>query len=618
MVSTFRNMPGGWIVAAAAAAAAIFACEPFTPVGYTVAMLYVLPILLTWFLPDWRTTVWTGGGTVVLTWVGVIISPGPLTPESLANRAIVSLLLVLVAGLLAKEKQTAQQVATTREALREREEEFRAAFSISSVGMGQADPLTGNLLRVNRRFCEMTGYEEAELVNRPFSAITHPDDRTANLEGYGRLIRGDASEFRGTKRYLRKDGRVIWADVTANLVRDRDGRPLRTVAVIQDVTDWKRAEEALRKLNEELEQRVAQRAAEALQANERFEWVAKATHDGVWDWDLRHDTVYYSPQWKTMHGFENGEVLESLAEWSKRVHPDDRERVLGALQACATNQRREFWAEYRIQRKDGAYIWVLDRGIVLPDDGGYAVRMVGTEKDITWRKEAEQALREREAQLADLSAKLLDAQEVERARIAREIHDDFTQRLAALTLELRSLCRRLPEPGDSIASRVAALGDDAERLTTELQHLAHLLHPSILDHAGLEAAVREHAEEFAARTGLEAEVVARDVPKTVPVPQATCLYRVLQEGLQNVRKHADATTVLIRLLGTAHGLGLCVHDDGRGFSDAQPSVRRKGLGLTSMEERVRLVNGTFRVRTKPGDGTELHAWVPLDGGQGEA
>ena len=102
-----------------------------------------------------------------------------------------------------------------------------------------------------------------------------------------------------------------------------------------------------------------------------------------------------------------------------------------------------------------------------------------------------------------------------------------------------------------------------------------------------------------------------DMPKSLPAGHATCLYRVLQESLQNVRKHAHATSVLIRLLRTGHGVGLCVHDDGRGFSPREAGKGVGGLGLTSMAERLGLVNGTFRIKTKPGDGTEVHAWVPI-------
>ena len=487
---------------------------------------------------------------------------------------------------------------------------------------------------------------------------------------------------------------------------------------------------------DELERRVAERTAQLAEANERFEWVTKATSDGVYDWDLLQDTVYYSPRWKEMHGFQEAEVLETAEGWSLRIHPEDRERVVARLQAYLAGRHPEYWEEYRIRRNDGHIIWVLDRGVARKNEQGHTVRMVGSETDITWRKEAEvtirrrahefrtladnvpalfsyidrdqryrfvnkryealfgrsaeeivemsvrellgpesyaevqvqldsafsgtavshevrlpmskesdrwlsvqyvpdrnqegtvvglfilaadvtplklseAALHEHEEQLRDLSAKLLETQEDERRRLARDLHDDFSQRLAALTLDLRDLCLLASEPGALLSSRLKTVGDVTEQLTTDLQRVAHRLHPSILEHAGLEAACREHVEEFAAQTGLTVEVLVRDVPNTVPLKEATCLYRVLQESLRNIRKHANATNVLVRLLSTNRGVGLCVHDDGQGIEHSLAYRDRKGLGLTSMSERVVLLNGTFRLRTKPGEGTEVHAWVPL-------
>jgi len=511
-----------------------------------------------------------------------------------------------------------------------------------------------------------------------------------------------------------------------------------------NITDRKRADEVLRDVNATLEQRVKERAAELVQANERFEWMVKATHDGVYDWDLLNHSVYYSPRWREMHGFQESELLETSKDWSDRIHPDDRSRVFETLEAYWQQENSEFWEEYRIRRKDGTCMWVLDRGIAIRDDQGRAIRMVGAETDITWRKEAEETLRrqehefhaladnvpaffayigmdrryryvnkryedlfglpideitqmtveqllgtegyaqvglhleeafqgtacsfdyrleppgmcecwlsaqyvpdrneaghviglfvllsditqlklteailrKREEELSQLSAKLLLVQEEERRRIAREIHDDLTQRLAALTLDLHRLrLSHETERKDSLSSRLQTMATSAEELTSDLQKLAHHLHPAILEHVGLEAAARELVEEFSAKAGLETEIMVKDIPKDIPLERATCLYRILQESLRNVQKHAKAQNVLVRIVQTARGIGLCVHDDGQGFKNGTDESRRNGLGLTSMEERVKLYNGTFRVRTKPNDGTELHAWIPLQDVHGEA
>lgn len=413
-------------------------------------------------------------------------------------------------------------------------------------------------------------------------------------------------------RFERADGSVQWLRWEVRPWRLSDGQVGGIVMFTEDITERKESEERLCLLNESLEARVRERTAALAEANERWDWVVRATNDGVWDWDLVHDTAYFSPRWKEMHGFQDSDRTESTKEWLARIHREDRPRVLEALERCHAGKGSQFHEEYRVQKKGGIYVWVLDRGIAVCNGEGRAIRMIGAETDITWRKEAEMLLREREAQLRELSARLLRAQEEERRRISRDLHDDVMQRMGALTLDLYGLGSSTSSSDGELLAQLKACGASAEQLTTDLQRLAHQLHPAVLEYGGLEAAVREHVNEFAARTGVTVEFVARDVPKGLPLEHATCLYRVMQEGLQNVQRHADANTVLVRLLGTGRGLGLCIHDDGHGFEEIDGAARRKGLGLTSMAERVGMLRGTFRVKTKSGDGTELHAWVPLE------
>jgi signal transduction histidine kinase len=269
--------------------------------------------------------------------------------------------------------------------------------------------------------------------------------------------------------------------------------------------------------------------------------------------------------------------------------------------------------EYELKVPGGSRHVLSARYVPDRNERGEVIGLFALSTDITELKSTEALLRDQEAQLRDLGAKLLRAQEEERRRISRDLHDDVMQRMGALALELYSLASSNSSHERELLSQIKVCGASAEQLTTDLQRMAHQLHPSVLEFGGLEMAVREQVNDFGARTGLSAELITQDVPKDIPLDHATCLYRVLQEGLQNVQKHAKATTVLVRLLRTGQGLGLCIHDDGRGVEHSDGAARRKGLGLTSMAERVRMLNGTFRIRTKPNDGTELHAWVPLEG-----
>lgn len=404
---------------------------------------------------------------------------------------------------------------------------------------------------------------------------------------------------------------VLWSVLWGGHLFQQRTRELERVQtdLQHEVEQRTKAEQTIRATNEELEIRVAWRTALLKASLDRWDLVTQATHDGVYDWDLTTRKVVHSPHWMEMHGFKNGDDSETFEQWSTRIHPDDRARVLGHLEEYLTKKRQGFREEYRIRRRDDRWIWVLDRAYALWEGNSRAIRLVGSEKDITERKRAEELLRKHEAQLINLTTKLLQAQDEERQRIARELHDDVTQRLAVLAVEISALTRS----DSSEASRqghIEHLRKAAAQLAEDVHNFAYRLHPSLLEHLGLEAAIRDQVDDFIRRTGLKVQYMQRKVPQSLPLSVATCLYRVTQESLQNVLKHAEASDVLIRLLGTATGVGVCIRDNGKGFIHEPAGSASRGLGLISMEERVRLFNGTFRIRTCIGKGTEIHAWVP--------
>jgi signal transduction histidine kinase len=293
--------------------------------------------------------------------------------------------------------------------------------------------------------------------------------------------------------------------------------------------------------------------------------------------------------------------------------PEDYAKLKPFLDQALAGEPVSF--EYRRQLHGDGMRYLSGQYVPDRDDQGNVRGVLALMTDITTLKSNEALLRAREAQLRELGAKLLRAQEEERRRISRDLHDDVMQRMGALALELYGLASTTSSQDEGLQSQLKAFGASAEQLTTDLQRMAHQLHPSVLEFGGLETALREQVDEFGSRTGISAEFITKDVPKDIPLDHATCLYRIVQEGLQNVQKHAEATTVLVRLMRTGRGLGLCIHDDGRGVENVDGATQRKGLGLTSMAERVGMLNGVFRIRAKPGQGTELHAWVPLEGGE---
>ena len=232
-------------------------------------------------------------------------------------------------------------------------------------------------------------------------------------------------------------------------------------------------------------------------------------------------------------------------------------------------------------------------------------------KEIEERKRAEEELRRAQRQLSNLPAMLVVAQETERRTLARELHDDLSQKLVALGMEASTVVLKSPrESADvfdwrmrNLVQKIGVLADDVHRISRQL-------HPAILGDLGLEAALREECASFSQRLGFPVEFKAQDVPRSIPGEIALCLFRVAQESLRNIQKHAHATEVRVLLACGKSRLALFVQDRGDGF-DVVQARGRGGLGLISMEERVRVVNGDFKIRSQPGDGTVVEVHVPL-------
>jgi PAS domain S-box-containing protein len=282
-----------------------------------------------------------------------------------------------------------EQSRRTASALAETEEQFRTAFQWANVGKAQLDARTGRFVEVNQAFCRLTGFEREELLSMTPRDLTHPDDRQTNDVGTAALLRGERQHYGVEKRYVRKDGTVIWVQVEGSIIR-KDGRPHRTIAVILDITARRKAEAALK------------------ESNDRWQLTLRGSTDGIYDWDIRAHTVVLSARWKAMRGCEEDEIGMDESEWTSRIHPEDYARVMDAVTAYLERTVAEYRCEYRSQCKDGTYLWVLDRGVAVWDADG-PVRMIGSETDITARKQAEEALRASQERLAGIVDTAMDA-----------------------------------------------------------------------------------------------------------------------------------------------------------------------------------------------------------------
>jgi len=259
--------------------------------------------------------------------------------------------------------------------------------------------------------------------------------------------------------------------------------------------------------------------------------------------------------------------------------------------------------EYRLRRHDGEYRWVFDTGVPRFNEEGFFTGFIGSCIDITDRKVAEEAM-------ADLERRVLGAQEEERSRIARELHDDINQRIAILGWELRSLHDGYPEEESEPRTSIDSVIQRLAQISTDIQTISRRLHSSHLEYLGLATAAGVLCRDMHEQQQVEINLTCYGIPRDLPKDISLCLYRVLQEALQNALKHSGVRQFRVELTGDSGGVRLMVSDEGVGF-DQRRADRRQGLGLISMRERTRLVLGQFSVESEPGRGTTIRCQVPL-------
>jgi two-component system sensor histidine kinase UhpB len=352
--------------------------------------------------------------------------------------------------------------------------------------------------------------------------------------------------------------------------------------------------------------------ADSRVANERFELVARASSDAIFDWDLATDGVWWSEGMQNLFGY--GTERSRMALWSECVHPDDLPRLRDARDRLLQGAVQFAENEFRFRRADGTFADVVIRGHVLRDPGGRPLRMVGGMSDVTARKQAEQKLAQTHQQLRALSARLESMREEERTRIAREIHDELGQMLTGIKMDLRWIENRLSSPDappslNRVLDKVVEATELVDATIASVQKIATDLRPGVLDTLGLATALQHEAARFQGRTGITTRVDVPDPPPQVPAPAATGVFRILQEALTNVARHAGGSEVTIQLREEGERWVLQVRDNGRGL---RPHVldHPKSLGLLGMRERAALLGGEMDFTGGSAGGTVVTLSLP--------
>src|SRR3984885_190368 len=464
---------------------------------------------------------------------------------------------------------------------------FQYLFEQASLGIAVKD-LEGKVLLANPALCSMLGYGADELCGMNCCEFANPEDSQDDWAFFQQLRAGTIDQYSIEKRYLRKDGARIWGRLHVSLLRDIDGASPLVFAFVENITERRRTEDALR------------------ESEQRFRLAASAGKMFSYEWDAATDVMVRSGEYAEMLCTDKEADLTTGQQTLAKVHPDDREKVLAA-DAALSAEKPDLRVNHRMARPDGSVIWVERTGRAHFNEQGKMLRVVGMVADITESKQAEAAL-------ADVSRRLIDAQEQERRRIARELHDDIGQRLALLAVRLEQLHLDPPDLPE-VRIRIGELQVQTSEIATDIQTLSHELHSTKLEYLGPVAAMRGHCQELGEQTKVKVDFKSQDLPSPLPPDISLCLFRVMQEALRNALKHSGARQVDVGLWGTPDEVHLSVSDRGVGF-DSEAAKRGRGLGLVSMEERLKLHKGTLSIESQPKQGTTIHARVPLSSGNG--
>jgi PAS domain S-box-containing protein len=350
-------------------------------------------------------------------------------------------------------------------ALQENENIFRGTFEQSAVGIAHVS-LEGGFIRINQRFCDIVGYSSDEMFKLTFQNITYPEDLEADLNNVRQVLEGSLDTYSMEKRYIRKDGQLVWVNLTVALLRDATRQPMFFISVIEDITDRKQTEKQLR------------------ESEERFRLAINATRDGLWEWDIRTNQEFFSPRWCEIIGysFDDPELPHTYDSWASRIHPDDYDRVVKAMKNHVENGV-EYNLDYRHRHKSDEYHWQNSRGQAVFDESGKPVKMVGCISDITEDKQTEQMLRQQWEELSHVSRVSTVGEFA--ASIAHEIHQPLTAILNNAQAVQRFLSSDTPAI-DEVSDAIQDIIADDRRAAEVIRHLRLFLKREEADRAILD------------------------------------------------------------------------------------------------------------------------------------
>jgi PAS domain S-box-containing protein len=444
-------------------------------------------------------------------------------------------------------------------------------------------------LEVNPAAVDFYGYSKEEFASMTFKDIRVNEEISPLAERAEATGKNKANDEHVWK-HRKKNGEEVYVEVRANHFIYNRKKAL--LVMITDITAIINAEISLKKTNEEYSL-----------ANERYDIVANATHDLIWDWNLETNEVYRDPKGlRKVYGIKDNEDIKHINDWLERVHHEDLPRVQNViLRIVNAKDENIFDVEYRFKRESGEYAHIYDRGYILRNKEGNAYRMIGAAQDVTEKKRLEEELLTQQKAITQAT---INTQEKERTEISKELHDNVNQVLTTTKLYL-DLAVANPELKDEL---IAKSSKNIINVITEIRKLSQSLMIPSLEDLGLLDSIEDLVESINTTKKIHAVFVHEKIDETIlNENQKLTLFRITQEALNNIIRHANATRTTIELSNNKKRVQLTIKDNGKGFDSFST---KKGAGLNNIRNRVYLLSGQLTINTHPGKGCTLVVELP--------
>lgn len=490
--------------------------------------------------------------------------------------------------------------------LLESEARFALAADSAGAGLWDLDVGTGQFWATEMAL-KIFGYVPEENISlERFMNSVHPDD-FEHVQQAISLAFNKSEPLNTEYRILKDDGSTAWIHSSGRPYFGADGKPDRLLGVSIDITKRKNLE------------------SQHSKSSERLASAVDIASLGFYEMEENHHVRFLDDRMRDFLGISPEDEPDARQFWLAHIHPEDLPYLQTVIHKVLEEGMNHYALDYRYVHPERGLTWIHHLSRVLErDNAGRTTRVIGVMQDITNRKIMEETLRENsttlrsyQKDLQSFAGRLISGKEEELRRLSRELHDDLTQRLAVIAIEvgklelqMKSMESPLFDPGRSIADIKEHLID----VSKDVHRIARQLHPTILDDLGLVRAIESQCAVLMQRYDIVIIFKAVDVPERFFNDIPLCIYRIVQEGLKNIVEHSRAGKCEITLQGKDNALTLTISDDGKGF-DPEAVRGKPGLGLSSMRERVHLVQGEFAIETRSGQGTAIQVTVPINGGE---